>query len=99
MENNQDISPNVKLFGKLASQITETYGKKNSDYGNSFSGSIEKYGFVAGFVRMSDKMNRAENLLLNHNEALVKDESAVDTLLDLAAYSIMLAMEVINRKR
>lgn len=99
MENNNELSPNVKMFGKLAAQISETYEKKNSDYGNSFTGSIDKYGFVAGFVRMSDKMNRAENLLLNDSEALVKDESAVDTLLDLAAYSIMLAMEVMNRKR
>lgn len=48
---------------------------------------------------MTDKLNRAENLLLGDKEALVKDESAVDTLLDLAAYSIMLAMEVKNRKK
>lgn len=92
-----DKSGNVVLFEKLAGQIAETYAKKNVDYGNSFSSSIEKYGYVAGIVRMSDKFNRAENLLLNDKNALVKDESKVDTLLDLAAYSIMLAMEVINR--
>ncbi len=87
------------MFGKIASQITETYEKKNTDYGNSFSESIEKYGYVAGLVRMSDKLNRAENLLLKQDTALVNDESAVDTLLDLAAYSIMLAMEVLNKKK
>ena len=93
----EDKSGNVVLFEKLASQIAETYANKNADYSNSFSLSIEKYGYVAGIVRMSDKFNRAENLLLNDKNALVKDESKVDTLLDLAAYSIMLAMEVINR--
>lgn len=45
---------------------------------------------------MSDKLNRAENLLLKQDTALVNDESVVDTLLDLAAYSIMLAMEVLR---
>lgn len=48
---------------------------------------------------MSDKFHRAENLLIGGKEALVNDESAVDTLLDLASYSIMLAIEVINRKK
>ena len=92
-------SPNVVMFGNLAKQITETYEKKDTDYKGYYHESVERYGYVAGIVRMSDKFHRAENLLLGDKEALVKDESAVDTLLDLAAYSIMLAMEVKNRKK
>lgn len=91
--------PNVVMFGNLAKQITETYEKKDTDYKGSYHESVERYGYVAGIVRMSDKFHRAENLLIGGNEALVNDESAVDTLLDLAAYSIMLAMEVKNRKK
>ena len=91
--------PNVVMFGNLAKQITESYEKKDTDYKGSYHESVERYGYVAGIVRMSDKFHRAENLLLGDKEALVKDESAVDTLLDLAAYSIMLAMEVKNRKK
>lgn len=91
--------PNVVMFGNLAKQITETYEKKDTDYKGSYHESVERYGYVAGIVRMSDKFHRAENLLLGDKEALVKDESAVDTLLDLAAYSIMLAIEVKNRKK
>lgn len=91
--------PNVVMFGNLAKQITETYEKKDTDYKGSYHESVERYGYIAGIVRMSDKFHRAENLLLGDKEALVKDESAVDTLLDLAAYSIMLAMEVKNRKK
>lgn len=87
------------MFQRLASQLGETYEKKNTDYGNSFSGSVNRYGYVAGIVRMSDKFNRAENLLLGEKQALINEESAVDTLLDLAAYSIMLAMEVLNRNK
>lgn len=92
-------TPNIVMFGNLAKQIADTYEKKNADYGNSFTDSVERYGYVAGIVRMSDKFHRAENLLIGGKEALVNDESAVDTLLDLAAYSIMLAMEVLNRKK
>lgn len=91
--------PNVVMFGNLAKQITETYEKKDTDYKGSYHESVERYGYVAGIVRMSDKFHRAENLLIGCKEALVNDESAVDTLLDLASYSIMLAMEVINRKK
>lgn len=92
-------APNVTMFGNLAKSLAETYEKKNMDYSNSFTQSVDKYGYVAGIVRMSDKFNRAENLLLNSKDALVNEESAVDTLLDLAAYSIMLAMEVMNRNK
>ena len=92
-------SPNVVMFGNLAKQITETYEKKDTDYKGSYHESVERFGYVAGIIRMTDKLNRAENLLLGDKEALVKDESAVDTLLDLAAYAIMTAMEVINRKK
>lgn len=92
-------APNVVMFGNLAKQITETYEKKDTDYKGSYHESVERFGYVAGIIRMTDKLNRAENLLLGDKEALVKDESAVDTLLDLAAYSIMLAMEVKNRKK
>ena len=92
-------APNVVMFGNLAKQITETYEKKDTDYKGSYHESVERFGYVAGIIRMTDKLNRAENLLLGDKEALVNDESAVDTLLDLAAYAIMTAMEVINRKK
>lgn len=91
--------PNVVMFGNLAKQITETYEKKDTDYKGSYHESVERFGYVAGIIRMTDKLNRAENLLLGDKEALVNDESAVDTLLDLAAYAIMTAIEVINRKK
>lgn len=91
--------PNVVMFGNLAKQITEAYEKKDTDYKCSYHESVERFGYVAGIIRMTDKLNRAENLLLGDKEALVNDESAVDTLLDLAAYAIMTAMEVINRKK
>lgn len=90
----EKISENVRKFRELVVKVAETYERKNADYGDSYSDTIYRYGFVAGIVRMHDKFQRAENLLLRQKEVRVNDESAVDTLLDLAAYAIMTAMEV-----
>ena len=73
--------------------LHETYIRKNADYGDSFGKSVEKYGLIAGLVRISDKFNRAETLILG-NPQEVKDESLRDTLMDMANYCVMLAMEL-----
>lgn len=74
---------------KIANLMTDTYKRKNADYGNSFDESIDKFGIVAAMVRMSDKVNRLKSLVLRENKVEVKDESIADTWLDLANYSIM----------
>lgn len=83
----------VECFRQITEQMADLYEKKNKDYGNSFGRSIERYGAVAGLVRISDKFNRLENLMLR-GECEIKDESIKDTLMDLANYAIMLYMEV-----
>jgi hypothetical protein len=77
----------------ICAELTNTYRKKNADYGNSFSKAVEKYGLVSALTRISDKFNRLESLIL-HKEQEVKDESVQDTLLDLANYCIMTVMEI-----
>lgn len=74
---------------ELAKEITELYRRKNADYGDSFNRSLDRYGFVAAFVRMGDKLNRLNALVKLRQERKVKDESVTDTLLDLASYAIM----------
>ena len=85
------LSPDI-IPEQLADRMTDTYRRKNADYGDSFSRSLDKYGIVAALVRISDKVNRIESLTANRQEAQVKDESIQDTLLDLASYAIMTAM-------
>ncbi len=87
--------PTVKeeLHNVFLNEIHYTYKKKNRDYGDSFSKSFEKWGPTAALVRMEDKFLRATKLLLSGSQE-VKDESVLDTLKDLANYSIMLAMEI-----
>lgn len=71
-------------------ELQEIFVKKNTDYGNSFEESLEKHGVIAAIVRMEDKMSRLNTL--SKNEALVKDESIIDTLKDLSNYALMTAV-------
>ena len=82
----------IKEHELLCNFIHETYIKKNHDYGDSFGRSFQKYGITAALVRMEDKWNRLNSLATK--DALVNDESIRDTLLDLANYAIMTAMEL-----
>lgn len=86
-------------FGQIAKNLTRLYLAKNKDYGDSFKRSVERYGLVAALTRISDKFNRAENLILNRGERCVKDENLVDTLADLAAYCIMTTIEIENASK
>lgn len=71
--------------------IHRTYIRKNSDYGDSFSESMDEYGLTSALIRMGDKMSRLKSL--SKQETMqVRDESLQDTLLDLANYAIMTAI-------
>ena len=82
-------SPNVARFSELAATMSSTYARKNTDYGDSFGKSVDRYGPIAALTRMSDKWNRLENLILNGGAHLVADEALTDTLIDLACYCVM----------
>ena len=86
-----DKPNNVQIHGKICQELTETYEKKNADYGNSFENSLDKHGLIAGIIRMDDKMSRLISLN-SKKEQLVLDESLRDTLMDLANYAIMSVM-------
>lgn len=83
-------------FWNIEEEMYKTYIKKNHDYGNSFEQSLDKFGLIASVVRLSDKINRLETLV--KKDALVKDESIKDTLLDAANYAIMTVMWLNNQK-
>ena len=85
--------PNVRRFAELCIAMTQTYDRKNTDYGDSFSRSVQRYGKIAALTRMSDKWNRLENLMLS-DSIKVKDEAITDTLIDLASYALMTVMEL-----
>ena len=85
-----------QLFKAITDNMLETFIKKNHDYGNSFDKQMDEFGMTAAIIRLSDKLNRLK--VLSKDDALVKDESIQDTLLDLANYSILTAMWLYDQK-
>lgn len=81
---------NVKAerIKKQMEERLKVYEEKNERYGDSFSLTFDQYGPISALTRMKDKMNRLENLILNP-ELDPKDETIIDTLMDLANYCDM----------
>lgn len=82
------MKDNVEKFREVAEQICNLYEKKDAAYGDSFSKTYGTLGIVSAATRISDKYNRLCNLVKNPNVDNL-GESLADTLMDLAAYSIM----------
>lgn len=99
MNNNQnyptaaDTLRRLERHGELCGYLTETYEKKNADYGNSFGDMFSELGIITAVTRIGDKFNRIKNLVKN-STINVKDESVIDTLLDMANYCIMTVIEI-----
>lgn len=102
MNGNIAVVPNVKngyvdYFTTILKEMDEIHTKKNADYGNNFHKRYEKYGFLTALLRLTDKMERLENIY-EKGEIQVKDESVEDTLIDLANYAVMTVVELRNEK-
>ena len=78
----------VKKFREVAEQICNLYEKKNAVYGDSYSKTYDNLGIISAATRISDKYNRLCNIVKNPDIDNL-GESLEDTLMDLAAYSIM----------
>lgn len=87
----------VDYFEDIVSEMSEIHKKKNADYGNNFHKRYAKYGFLTALLRLTDKMERLENIY-EKGEIQVKDESVEDTLIDLANYAVMTVVELRNEK-
>ena len=84
----------MKEHEKLCDGLKELYKTKNHDYGDSFGKSYKDYGVIMAAIRLDDKLNRFKTLI--KETAMVSDESIVDTLRDLANYSLMTIIEIEN---
>lgn len=87
----------VKRHAEICTELNKIYQQKNSAYGDSFSETYEKLGIISAVTRMTDKMNRIQNLSV-HQDIDIGDESFIDTCLDLANYAIMTVMEIEKRQ-
>lgn len=82
-------TPELLSYEEVMQNLHSVYVKKNSDYGDSFSKSLNKYGEVAAMVRIEDKKNRLDSLFGKENDRMVVNESLDDTIEDIANYFIM----------
>lgn len=77
----------LKLFKSIIRNMYKIYRKKNHDYGNSFFDMMDEDGPIYLKGKIGDKYYRFKTLINTPNQ--VKDESLVDTLLDMANYCIL----------
>ena len=91
-----DYAPYEAKYMETVDNLTETFLRKNADYGSSVKKNydkLEKYGPNEGlkyvFGRISEKYDRLENLIYGNHDNKVVDESIADTLLDMANYAIL----------
>ena len=81
------VSDDLSYISKIALEVAELVNRKNHDYGKSFDKSVDKYGAAAYFLRITDKISRAETL--SNKDALVLDEKIEDTLKDIIGYTLL----------
>ena len=95
----------VKAIEATFGEAVSILRKKNTDYAVEsdpwknfrFAELVEVGVERAILVRMADKMARISNIL--GKEAQVKDESIMDTLVDLANYSAILKVYLENKNK
>lgn len=80
----------LQTFKDLSESETEVFIAKNADYGDSVTDTFLKFGMVSFLTRINDKVNRLNTLHLKGTQE-VKDESFMDTLLDLSNYAKLAA--------
>ena len=88
----------VQQHKEYCDNLNKVYAQKNEKYGDSFGISVRQYGNIAALTRISDKFHRMEQLILSGKDGSDTDERLEDTLLDMANYCIMTAMELKNKE-
>lgn len=89
----ENTDTRAKRLEILMNQNLELYKKKNADYGNSFAEVYKELGFESGLVQILHKVNRIKGIY-NKGKAEVENESIRDSLIDLANYALMTAVEM-----
>ena len=103
-----EYDPMHEEFFSLIKQMCDTFLAKNSDYAGSDAVDMMK-NFMAcqefgikmsdGIAtRMSDKIMRMQNLMRTRTQK-VKDESLIDTVVDLANYCLLLTIALKREKQ
>lgn len=84
-------------FSSILMEMQELYEKKNHDYGNSFSETIQEFGFAPAIARINDKLKRVKQMV--KGEQMLVNESMRDNLIDIANYCILTIIELDNQNK
>ena len=83
----------------ICNDIHKTYLQKNAAYGDSFHKLYEDLGIISAVTQITHKYNRLKTLAKDKDHNInTNNESIMDTLLDMANYCIMTAMEIEREK-
>ena len=94
--NFEHSNEDCKAFKAITDKMSDTYKRKNHDYGNAFSEMYDELGINYGYGKIREKVNRIKTL--KDNDAQVANEPLEDALLDCANYCILTLMEYQKRK-
>lgn len=83
---------NAPSFTDILKEMQELYEKKNHDYGNSFSETIQEFGFSPAIARINDKFKRVKQMV--KGEQMLVNESMRDNLIDIANYCVLTIIEL-----
>ena len=95
-DGNVNEKADADRFKDITDKMSDTYKRKNHDYGNAFSEMYDELGINYGYGKIREKVNRIKTL--KDNEAQVANEPLEDALLDCANYCILTLMEYQKRK-
>ena len=96
LKGKQNERTDADRFKDITDKMSDTYKRKNHDYGNAFSEMYDELGINYGYGKIREKVNRIKTL--KDNEAQVANEPLKDALLDCANYCILTLMEYQKRK-
>ena len=83
---------NGPYFSDILKEMQELYDRKNHDYGNSFSETIQEFGFTPAIARINDKFKRIKKMV--KDEKMLVNESMRDNLMDIANYCVLTIIEL-----
>lgn len=75
-------------FKKITDELLTTFTQKHKDYGKGNILNIKELGVA---FRLSEKIERLKNLLMNPSQSPV-NESIADNIKDIAVYAIIMEM-------
>lgn len=79
-------------------ELANILKEKNKKYGDSFTKTADEYGNAVLLLRIQDKLNRLKQILILKEPINHSDETALDTLLDLAGYAILAKLYLEDKK-